>query len=37
MTGTKLVVDGGWANGEPSPIFVPPGTALTPDVLAALA
>jgi hypothetical protein len=37
VTGTELVVDGGWANGEPSPIFVPPGTALTPDVLAALA
>lgn len=36
VTGTELVVDGGWANGEPSPLFVRPGTELTPEALAAL-
>jgi len=37
VTGTELVVDGGWSNGEPSPIFVPPGVEVTDEMLAMFA
>lgn len=34
ITGAEIPVDGGWSSGEPTPIFVPPGTSLPAGALA---